>query len=102
MNSTTDIKNPQDEALIFNIAGFPTFMYLESEFWINLTSVWKHLGNIERISLLSSEVRIFLNDPDAGTYVRIDDFLSISPKDVQAALIEQKNKFMAMINSGIA
>lgn len=102
MNNTTDIKNIQDEALIFNIAGFPTFLYLESEFWINLTSVWKHMGNIERIFLLSSEVRIFLNDPDAGTYARLDEFISISPRDVQAMLIEQKNKFIAMMKSGVA
>ncbi len=100
MNNNTNLKETQEEVLIYEVTGFPTLMYSESQFWINLTNIGQGLGAIERVFLLNCETRIFLNDPAAGKYARLDELLSISSLDTKAALIEQKNKFKAMMEGG--
>lgn len=91
-----------DEILIFDISGQPTFMFDDGRFWVSLTTMWKWLGDIERAYLLSCELRALLNDKDGGTYVSLDDFLSISPADVRIVLIKQKNKMIAMMQEAEA
>jgi len=86
-----------EDAFIFDIKNFPAFMYLESRFWINLNPIWQWLGNVERAFSLKSEVRIFMNDRDRGTYIPLDYFISLCPSDVQTQLNEQKSKLIAMM-----
>jgi len=96
MSNITQIPEVE-EILIFDIASIPTFMYSESRFWIALTAIWRWLGPIERAFLLACELRILLNDRDAGTCIPLDDFLSVCPRDIQTVLNAQRNRFIAMM-----
>jgi len=92
-----NVQVPQDEVLIFNVASIPTLMFDDGRFWIFLKSIWRWLGPIERAFLLACELRILLNDRDAGTYIPLDDFLSVCPRDIQTVLNAQRNRFIAMM-----
>ncbi len=91
-----------EDAFIFDIKGFPTLMYSENRFWMNLTNIWQWLGPIERGFLMACEVRLLMNDRNAGTYIPLDDFLSVCPRDIQTVLNTQRNRFIAMIEGEAA
>lgn len=86
-----------EDAFIFDVKNFPTYMYCEGRFWINLNPLWEWLGNVERAFCLDSEMRILMNDRDAGTYIPLDYFISICPPHVQEVFNAQKARFVAMM-----
>jgi hypothetical protein len=101
-NISRRAKSLQDnELLVFKISGLPVFMWLEGKFWIRLESIAQWLGALETTYLLAGDCRLFLNDPDAGTYVLVDDLYKVSPSDVRATLNVQRRKMMAMIRQEV-
>lgn len=88
-----------EDGFIFNFPNSPVFMFEDGQFWIRIDTVWTWLGTLERAYLRGCELHLLVNDPAAGTYAKLNDFLSICPQDMQVTLNEQKTKMLAMMKA---
>jgi hypothetical protein len=92
-------KNIQDPILIYNFAGFSTFMLKDGNLWIRLTDIWSFLSDTQRKFLLSSGVGL-CDVPDNsfnGEYVKYDSFISCASSRAKPMLRQIKQRVLGVM-----